>query len=208
MALVEEFLKLRPWLYHLTASANVNVIRNTRRLLPAAKLAPPDSASVLLARRPLSVTVQAREGLVIINDQAPLHANNMSLTPGFTFEDLLGLLNEHVFFWPGMETKLVDSGMSFLGRYNGSPRTLLRIPTTELFERYPRDIRFCRYNSGAPRASGGRKSPRGPNLFQVPDQFNGTAGKVVEVAFPTDVELPASVEIATGLTSPWTRLFH
>ena len=53
--------------------------------------------------------------------------------------------------------------------------------------------KFCCYNSGSPRCSGGQRSPRGDDTFLHYEDFNGTPSDVVEVVFHRRVQLPNSV---------------
>jgi hypothetical protein len=53
---------------------------------------------------------------------------------------------------------------------------------------------FCRFNSGAPRVVGGRRSPRGVTTFQPAGMFAGTPSDVVEVVFERSIVLPSSID--------------
>jgi hypothetical protein len=189
-------------MYHLTAAENLPGILATHRLCSAAAL-PAHATGTVRHPRPESVSVPTPWGTALIRDQRPLHPRHLELQPGFSFEDLIGLLNRHVFFWPGTDAKPSRYGRNHFARYASSAPVFLRFPTGCLFERYPDAIRFCRYNSGAPRTVRGRKSPRGPDLFLPPERFSGKPSDVVEVAIPTDVELPHETQRATTPGGPW-----
>lgn len=201
---VERFLEIRPWVYHLTAGENRPGIRTTRQLLPAAAFLVHRSTATVRERRADSISIATPQGMVLIRDQAPLHPGHIELQRGFSLEDLIELLNRHVFFWPGTAAGPSRYGQNHFGRYADSAPVLLRFPTHHLFDRYPDAVRFCRYNSGAPRTSYRRRSPRGPDLFLPPARFSGTPSKVVEVAVPMAVELPEATEQATHPAGPWT----
>jgi hypothetical protein len=62
---------------------------------------------------------------------------------------------------------------------------------------------FCRFNSGSPRCTDGRKSPRGPGLYSSCHEFVGPPGSVVEVTFSERAMLPTDV-YSIADTRPWT----
>src|SRR5204862_207252 len=64
---------------------------------------------------------------------------------------------------------------------------------------------FCKFNSGAPRTSNGRKSPRGPDTFLSASCWPHTASEVVEVSFIAPVSLPVTVEFQHE--GEWRLLF-
>jgi hypothetical protein len=84
---------------------------------------------------------------------------------------------------------------------------LLRIHFQSLVESNPAaEPRFCRYNSGSPRCSYGKKSPRGPQTFVAADQFAERPKRVVEVTFATPITLPPTSQFASALSGPWKNL--
>jgi hypothetical protein len=140
----------------------------------------------------------------VIRDQAPLHEGNIRLADGFTFADLVELLNRHVFFWNGTDAGASDFGQRYYNRYRAEQPAMIRLPTSALLHSEPL---FCGYNSGAPRCSGGQRSPRGPDLFLPAEGFPRTLKHVVEVVVPRRVTLPHAAEWRTGPDSDWRRLF-
>jgi hypothetical protein len=132
----------------------------------------------------------------------------MALAPGFDFDDLVELLNAHVFFWPGSEQGPVRSGLNHCERYRESRPAILRIRTESLLgSPSGPQARFSKYNSGAPRYSGGLPSPRGPDLFESSDRFPGTIQNVIEVAFKGPVGLPPDTELTTDPFAGWRPFF-
>jgi hypothetical protein len=130
-----------------------------------------------------------------VRDQDPLREGNCGLPAGFEFEDLIGLLNEHVFFWPGTAEGPIPAGRNHFGRYAEEVGAhVLRVRTSSMFAANPRPL-FCRYNSGAPRCNPrvGR-SPRGRDTFVSAELFNGGPSNVVECVFRGAVSLPEDVE--------------
>jgi hypothetical protein len=83
----------------------------------------------------------------------------------------------------------------------------LRMSFSELLEVNPSvQPYFCRFNSGAPRMTGGRRSPRGPDTFQKANEWRGPPFRVAEVSFVGRVVLPtASADLGgdyTNLSAP------
>ena len=82
-------------------------------------------------------------------------------------------------------------------RYRSEAPAMLRLPTTALLES---TLNFSRYNSGAPRCSGGKYSPRGARTYLPASEFVGTASEVVEVVAIGACSLPRSVEVSLSPT--------
>lgn len=190
----EQFCTLRPHLYHLTSRTNLARIQRERKL---------DSADSLfrLANRTELIGVQRREHQTIvigdesvqIRDQAPLFAGNVAFTSRWSFEDLVTHLNGHVFFWPGNADGPIPSGVRHFERYRSEDPVVLVMNTSEVIAANASNPpRFSVYNSGSPRCTGGRKSPRGPETFLSAQKIDTTPGGVIEVTFYRGVNLPAS----------------
>jgi len=197
---LENLAELRPALYHLTARTNLARIQRLGRLDPAkALLESAGHPHLQRTQRSGSLTVVVDGEPVRIRDQDPLRAANCRLDGGFSFEDLLDLLNQHVFFWPGSNEQPVRSGRNHFARYAArEDAVVFKFATQAVFEANPDlEPRFCKYNSGAPRSNPrSGKSPRGPDLFLPADRFAGSRGDVVEVVFRGSVALPMeTVEI-------------
>jgi hypothetical protein len=198
----------RPFLYHLTHRANLARLRETSRLFPVAVLLQNAQRNDLLrARRPESIAVRMGEIVVWIRDQAPLREGNIRFSNGYTFGDLIESLNRRIFFWPGLGAKPISYGMRHFERYESEKPVVLRIGFEALLRANPGVApRFCRYNSGSPRCSNGKRSPRGPDTFLLAQDFHETASKVVEVTFDTEIRLPQDTEFGETPKGPW-RLF-
>lgn len=192
----DAFTHLRPFAYHLTARANLPVIERTRRLDPASAIfTRANRQDLLRTRRRGMTTVAVGDEAVIIRDQDPLHPGNCALTGGFSFDDLIELLNSFVYFWPGTPDGPNDYGRRHFARYAKiGDAIVLRIPTANLFAANPTlTPHASAYNSGSPRCNpqaGGRKSPRGPDTFLPFPDFPHTPGKVIELTFKAPVTLP------------------
>ena len=189
-------MKLRPYLYHLTAESNISSIKATRELQSASTvLEGLDRERLLRTKRSSSLRLALNGHSFSLRDQEPLHAGNMDLQQGWTFGDVIEMLNRHVFFWPGNASGPIDYGVRHFSRYEdiGERLVVLRVPTLDLVTaNHSCPPKFCRYNSGSPRCSGGKKSPRGEDTFQPGSSVSGAPSKVVEVVFGGKVWLPGS----------------
>ncbi len=154
-------------------------------------------------RREGSLVVRVGAEDVHVRDQDPLRRNNMCLRD-CSFEDWVAHLNGLVFFWPGRACGPTGPGQRHFDRYATERPALIRVPTTDLFEANP-DVspRFSCYNSGAPRWSGGRPSPRGPGTFAFGAQFAHGVSRVVEVVYYCSALLPATAELGDAPQGPW-----
>jgi hypothetical protein len=204
---VPEFCHLRPFLFHLTAASNLNRIRAARKLFPAEALLQSAGLQNLLSeRRREHIIITADGAQVHIRDQRPLEPGWIAFESGWDLARLVLELNRHVFFWPGWERGPVRSGRSHFDRYQDESPVLLRLPSRSLLLAGSLTPLFARVNSGAPRFSGGRPSPRGAATFSEAHSFPGTRKDVVEVVFRGSVAIPAEAEVASSIDGPWTSL--
>ena len=204
-----KFVATRPWLYHLTARVNVERIRDKKRLDCAATLLGAGGRENLVRQRRESYEViRLGDRCIDIRDQYPLHRRNMSLPYNWCFEDWVEHLNGLVFFWPGSDERPVCSGVRHYERYKGDDVCVIRIGTKDMFDKNPAAPRFSCYNSGSPRCSKGKPSPRGPDTIVPGDRFDGTPCKVVEVAYCKQVALPESAEVTCSPFGGWRPLFR
>ncbi|MCC5821892.1 MAG: hypothetical protein LAT64_01235 [Phycisphaerales bacterium] len=197
----DAFTQLRPFAYHLTARANLPGIERSRRIDPAATIfARANRPDLLRTRRRGMTGFAVGADKVIIRDQDPLHAGNCALTDGYSFEDLVELLNSFVYFWPGTAKGPNDYGRRHFARYAmAEDAVVIRVPTASLFAANPTlTPHASAYNSGSPRCVNGRKSPRSPDTFHPFPDFPHTPGKVIELTFNAPVTLPwQAVEVTT-----------
>jgi hypothetical protein len=187
------------------------LIRATHQLECADRLIKKaDRPDLLRSHRPTSQQIDLNGKNVRLQSQRPLHSGNIQFEGGWKLEDLIERLNGLVFFWPGTEAKPVKSGRNHFESTSWSKLrpVVLRSSTVELFETNPRIAPlFCLFNSGSPRFSQGRPSPRGPSTFLSEDQFPGNRSEVVELVFPLEVDLPERTEYATSLNGSWKHFF-
>lgn len=203
---IDRFIRLRPFLFHVTARENADALADTLTLQPADTLLRWAGRQELSrVRRRESIAVQAGVHRIVLKDQAPLIAANAELAPGWDFADFIEFLNRHVFFWPGTARGPIAHGQRLHSRYESDGPLVLRIPTEDLFAANATElVRFAAFNTGAPRMTGGRRSPRGPDLFQIASEFPRRASEVVEVAYRSSVALPETTEAWTG--TQWDAL--
>lgn len=114
----ERYGSSRPYLYHLTDRSNLDPIRETRTLLPAATLMERSGRVELLRiRRRAHERVDVDNRSILIRDQAPLHKGNVVLEIGFSFDDFVESINRRIFFWPGKAGGPISYGIRHFERY-------------------------------------------------------------------------------------------
>jgi hypothetical protein len=204
---IEQFAELRPFLYHITARANLPRLRRTMHLEPTAALLHAANRSDLLrTRRTESLAVQVAGETVVLKDQHPLVAANIDLPIGWEFGDFVQYLNEHVFFWPGDAICAVAAGRRLLTHYADEDVAVLRVRVQALLDLNPEATPlFCPFNSGAPRQQRGKPVERGPDLFRPAAKARRRPHEVVEVAFCEALRLPLETQVA-GEPEKWYRL--
>jgi hypothetical protein len=206
----DDYARVRPFLYHLTAQENVSRLRQLRELQSAATLLRlADRAQSVTHPRPEHLPIEVRGERVILRDQAPLHEGNIQFSDGGSFPDFVQYLNQHVFFWSGWRMQPSDYGRRHFQHYSSERPVILRAPFLSIRKRNPlsRPL-FCKYNSGSPRWSHGRPSPRGPDTFSPAENSTFTPGDVVEVVFRDSIALPDDTQYARALTGPWRPLWE
>jgi hypothetical protein len=202
---LSDFVRLRPYVYHLTDRTNVAGICEQARLYPACALLP---KAKLGERRRRSFAVKMPWGAASIRDQQPLHLGAVKFSPNWDGEQLVAYLNQHVFFWPGNESGPVAAGKSHFARYRSERPVVIRMTLQSLLDaNRSQAVLLSRYNSGAPRCSSGRRSPRGPETFLPIRSFDGTASEVVEVVFRGAVRIPSEAMQADLDEGRWVKLF-
>jgi len=207
---LERFVAVRPFLFHLTATGNLNRIMDTRVLQPTNDLltiAGWRAPRTAPRRGPQLVEIDGQT--VWIRDQRPLHAGNIAFEEGWDMPRFLALIDSHVFFWPGKEEGPVKAGINHFKRYAQDRPALIRVPTGALLDANPElEPLFCRFNSGAPRASHGRKSPRGSTTYVSEHALDGTVDHVKEALFCGAVKMPLTSQMASSYSGPWAQVFR
>jgi hypothetical protein len=206
---LQEFAKKRPYLFHLTDRSHREPLRQQLRLYPASDLFEKAGQTEWTRQRRrdhVEIVVDRRK--LKIRDQAPLHEGNMELGGGWTFARFLAHLNRRVFFWPGRKDGLpIPHGIRHFERYSEEAPCILRLRSERLFTlNHSLNPEFCRYNSGSPRWTYGKPSPRGPETFVTCAKTPFNAVDVVEVTFTSPVRLPEEIEVGNSPSGPWSSL--
>lgn len=197
-------LKARPYLYHLTAEQNLNSILLHGELRCANSLLHAGRLEHLTSQRRLDhLSVQLPAGPVSIRDQRPLVPGAIAFEDGWSLERFVAHVNEHVFFWPGTSDGPVKAGRNHFERYRDERPVIIRLPTAALSLQA---LLYCRYNSGAPRCSGGKYSPRGSATYLPAEKFSGGLSEVVEVVALRACVLPPTAQLAHSLEGPWSAI--
>jgi hypothetical protein len=107
MAILEAaLLKLRPYVYHITAAANLPAIKRAGSIrCAAALLVDGGRRDLLQTRRRGQTELQVGPDLVAIRDQDPLVPGALDMTDGATLGEYVAYLNSLVYLWPGDEQR-------------------------------------------------------------------------------------------------------
>lgn len=205
---LKAFVTRWPYAYHLTSDSNIASICGGGRLESASTLLIRAGCQELLRQKRTRHTQIRVNGMDLsLRDQVPLHEGNVALKDGWQFSDLIEALNRLVFFWPGSAVGPNAYGCRHFKHYKHEGVVIIRVPMLDLFalnvEVAPL---FCAFNSGSPRCSAGKPSPRGTETFLPAGRFSRPLSKVVELTFPDNVRLPKSAESALSPDGPWTTL--
>src|SRR5690349_953171 len=115
---IDDLIRVRPFLFHLTDRRNLDRIRRLQRLQSASEIMRRANREDLLrSKRSIHVTVQMASEIVFLRDQRPLYAGNMKLSNRWTFAKFIETLNNRIFFWPGTSDGPIDYGVRHFNRY-------------------------------------------------------------------------------------------
>ena len=204
----EKLIKRTPLLFHLTYVPSLERIRRTMTLESAGRLLELGNMQEWLRkRRERMLRFTVDDDNIVLTDQRPLTEGNIDFQGDWVVADLIEAVNKRVFFWRGDHSGLLMKDRGHYGSYNerGEQLAFLRIPFADAVAIADNSVpEYCRYNSGGPRCSGGKKSPRGPGTFVEARQADFTLGKVREVVFQDVFHLPTSTEVCFGnWCGPW-----
>jgi hypothetical protein len=191
--------------YHVTSAANLVSIRQSRVLWPTHTLLKRAKKHYFLRRRrtrdiPLRVEGQQ----ILIRNQSPLDPSSLDLGATGTLEEYVASLNSYVYFWPGTALGPREDGVRMFERTNGKRSIVIRVPTRSLLEANrasPTCVATC--NTGVAWTEQGRRSRRGPEVFQPVEKFSEQPASIHEICFGNDVRLPESAEYGTNPAGPW-----
>lgn len=189
---IEDFIRLRPFLYHLTFCESFPPILSSGTLYPASRLLKMSGCAPEKGpRRTRHEEIPIKKWKVRLRDQIPLAQGHIEWEAGWNLDRFVHHLNDHVFFWPGNETEPINMGRNHFDRYASENPALIRVDSRALLLRagnYQPLFSIC--NSGAPRSSGGKKQPRGSKTFLSASEISCRPSQVKEVAFRHPVALP------------------
>jgi len=196
---LDNFIRQRPYLYHLTNVQNAENIISERRIYSANKIIElsGDSYDNINRRRRIEHTeIKVGEQSYFLRDQRPISEKALAkcLTGGWQVSDFLYHLNDRVFMWPTL-----DRLWRHFNRYEHENPVILRFHTREIIDSNPH-VKFCRLNSGATRANsylGGKAPERGEHTFLSAEQFGRPIREVAEVTFENECKF--KLPIARGL---------
>lgn len=198
----EDFAKAKPFLFHVTPEENLARIEAEQTLWSAKEL-------IIRARgnyeasqpRRCSEMLLMPNGQVQLRDQLPLLRKGQLVLDGITMEELVEMLDSHVFFWASN-----TEGLAASTKYAAEQLALIRVPTADLFKLNQRPA-FCEFNSGGPRASKGKGSRRGRDLFRSASAFKESISRVREIVFNSKAVLPNSTNVRRHRETTFSRLF-
>ncbi len=209
---IQKFIKLRPYLYHLTDKRNLDSIFENRTLISTVNLVLqvnlPNAETFLRTRRVGHQDISNQKSKIILRDQDPLFEKiaSKNLELGITFGDFVYILNSRVFFWV-KDTDLATHYKRYENQ-NEFP-VVLRFGTTDLLGANEHKPMFCRLNSGAPRCSSYHPEgapQRGKSTFQYAEDYERTPSSVREVTFEGSCKLPTEILMAYHPTKKFNRI--
>jgi hypothetical protein len=209
--ILEDFIKKKEFLYHLTDKDNLNKIKLRKELLSTeaivnqSSLGEKEKDEFLTQRRKTHIVVEVGEDKYKIRDQRPISILNLikCLTTGFSVKDFFRMLNDRVFFWP-----TVDRLKSHYNRYSSENPIIIKVSTGDLLK-INSNAQFCRLNSGATRSNSylnGAPPQRGVGTFLPAKDFKYSVSKVAEVTFPNYCILPERIYIGNSPDGPWEEV--
>ena len=207
-----KFIKLRPFLYHLTDRRNIQnlldnggILYSTTELVKKSSLSPPRKSKLIHERRPIHEEISVAGHNIFIRDQRPISIQNLikCIPTTWTVGDYINHLNERVFFWP-----TIHRLTRHYNRYSHEKPIIIKVDTSILLNLNPHS-EFCRLNSGATRSSShhnGGPPPRGGDTFLNAKDYSFNQGSVAEVTFPKICYLPEKILIGDTPNGQWETL--
>lgn len=205
---IDKFIKLRPYVYHLTDRRNLNSIIAQKQIFSTRKIVS-DSAiqnkkTYLASRRPNHDLIKINVYDFHIRDQQPISelVLGRSLTNNWTVADFIAHLNKRVFFWPTINrlTRHYD-------RYQSENPIILRFSTEDVLKLNP-NAEFCHLNSGATRCSShwnGDAPHRGADTFLTAANYQLGHASVAEVTILDYCDLPDDYWTSGSPNGQWTK---
>jgi hypothetical protein len=196
--------------YHVTAVVNLESLRLSATLLPAATLFQlSDRRDLLNCRRTRDVGLRLQDQEVLVRNQIPLDPDSIDLDLTETLGGYVAFLNAHVFFWPGTALGPTQDGMRMFRRTSGLNSAMIRVASRSLLEANDgARVRLSTCNTGASWIVNEVKSQRGPSVFQLVERFAEPPSKIEEISFLGSVHLPKDSEYCTSFDLLWQSLFE
>jgi hypothetical protein len=135
---IAQYAALRPTLWHLTHRENLDLIRESRTLMPADHLTATPLDDIRVSR-------QIDPGTPVLRDQELLHEKCVAFQAGYFLADWLSELNRRVFFWSGWPDRPIKPGRHAINRYSSSD-VVIRLPFLQVAKDHT--PYFSRCNSG------------------------------------------------------------
>ena len=148
----EDLIARHPEVFHVASADSWPSIAkygllSTSALLDLHRVSESEREALLRRKRAFSTTLRTPGvGVAVVRDQKPLKFIEQMIDSGSSLPRFLEALNSRVFFAPNR-----DRLHRLLGarEYRGLSQVVLTVSSRELVARYERDIRLCRFNSGA-----------------------------------------------------------
>ena len=197
---IDEFTVKRPFVYHLTASGNLENIKRSKALFSTKSILHMSGIrdrAFLRTRRAEHAYIDVNGNRFYIRDQAPISLLALSkCLDQMDCGDYIEILNERVFWWPTLE------------RLENENPLILKCSSTQLFNLNSRPL-FSRLNSGATRANshlGGVPPLRGRHTFLGAEEYSLRPSTVAEVTFLDKCHLPEVIALSESPHGPWLEL--
>lgn len=162
----EQLIETYPRLFHMAeADAWPSIQRHgllsTAALLELFEVSAAARHALLAQRRPESVMIaHPTHGRAVVRDNGPLHEGKLAAClTDMTVPDFLGLINAHVFFWPGQDR--LDR-LFRAPAYVGRPHLILELETASVVAAHADEVRLSPINSGSTIF---KAQPRGSHTF-------------------------------------------
>lgn len=206
---INNFIKKRPYLFHLTSKDNIKNIISTKKLYSTKCIVEttecPEPNKILKEKRMEHKIIKHNDITYMLRDQKPISEKLLKgcLEEGMTFEQYYEMLNERVFWWP-----TIDRLTRHYSRYESEKPKIIRVSTESVYKLNKSKIEFSHLNSGALRANPylkGKSPKRGYNTFVIPSKFNYSTSKVAEVTFLWDCLLPDEIYISNSPNGNWKK---
>lgn len=145
---------------------------------------------------------------ILIRNQLPLDPYSIDLGATVTLAEYVAYLNSFVYFWPGTALGPRENGVRMFERTNGAVSVVIRVSTRSLIDVNRDSLTYvATCNTGAAWTEQGKRSRRGPEVFQSIERFSEQPASIHEICFAGEVRLPEDVEYGTNPEGRWSPFF-